>query len=246
MSFILSKILLVLIFPFTWVFALLVYAVITKKQKRKQMFLVITLATVYFFSAPFVVNIFSRIWDIDRQAPGAGTYSSIILLGGFVSRDEAGNGHFNWATDRFSKATMLLEEGKATHLLFTGGNADINPDGFTEASFVKTELKRLNIPDSSILLEDKARNTLENAAYSKVLLQKENLKPPYLLVTSAFHMRRALLIFKKAGMKVDPYPCNYLTKKGVSYDDFLPNVGSFMQWNLYIKEVIGYVVAWFK
>lgn len=246
MSFILSKILLILVFPFTWVFAFLVYAVVTKKQKRKQMFLIFTLATLYFFSIPFAVNIFSRMWDIDRKTPGSGIYSSIILLGGFVSEDEEGNGYFNWATDRFSKATNLLAAGKATHLLFTGGNAGLKPDGFTEAAFVKTELKKLNFPDSSILLEDKARNTLENATYSKAMLQKANLKPPYLLVTSAFHMRRALLIFKKAGLRVDPFPCNYLTKKSVSYSDFLPNIESLLQWNIYIKEAIGYVVAWIK
>jgi uncharacterized SAM-binding protein YcdF (DUF218 family) len=246
MAFILSKLLLILILPLTWIFGSLLYAVITKQQKRKQRMLVVTIIILYLFSNSFLVNILARTWDINPYKADTKTYSSIILLGGFVSEDAEANGFFNWTVDRFTQATRLLKAGKASHLLFTGGNADINPDGFTEAAFVKTELKLLNIPDSIIILEDRARNTIENAAFSKPLLQKVNLNPPYLLVTSAFHMRRALLIFKKAGIPVVAYPCNYTTTQKVSFKDFIPSADALSQWGLYIKEVAGYLFAWFK
>lgn len=247
MFFILSKLLLVLILPLTWVLALLGYAVFTKNHKRKQKTLIISVILFCFFGDQFTASIMANIWDIAPYKPSAKTYSAVILLGGFVSEDQNGDGHFNAATDRFTTATNLLAGGTAKHLLFSGGNADINPGKFNEAAFVGAELKKLHIADSLILLDSKARNTAENALYSKALLQKANLKPPYLLVTSAYHMRRAMLIYKKAGLDVVPYPCHYITRAGtVLPTDVIPGAEAFGIWSTYFKEMAGYVVACIK
>jgi len=167
-----------------------------------------------------------------------------VLLGGFVTEDESGQGYFNWAANRYTQATKLLANHTASHLLFSGGNSDINPDGFIEANFVKAELKKQGFADSLILLDGKARNTAENAIFAGQLLKQVDLKPPYLMVTSAFHMRRAMLIFKKAGINVVPYTSNNRVPIGNIYlKDFLPDVDAATRWNLYIKEMVGYVVA---
>ncbi|MBL4678124.1 MAG: YdcF family protein [Mucilaginibacter sp.] len=170
-------------------------------------------------------------------------YSAIILLGGFVSEDEKGNGFFNDASIRYFTAVRLLKVGKAGRIIFTGGNGNLHPDKFKEADFVKTRLKEAGVPDSLVLLEDNARNTEENAKFSKVILQRRDLKAPYLLVTSDYHMRRAALIFKRQGLNVVPHPCDNLKTKIFEMEDIIPNIEAIMQWNVYIKEVIGYVVA---
>jgi uncharacterized SAM-binding protein YcdF (DUF218 family) len=117
------------------------------------------------------------------------------------------------------------------------------PDKFEEADWVKTQLKLFKIPDSCILIEDRSRNTLENAAFSKRILEKNHLSPPYLLVTSAFHMRRSLGIFRKQKMDVLAYPCNYMGgNEKTSVTDFIPDAGVFGGWNTYIKELTGTIV----
>ncbi|MBB5397264.1 YdcF family protein [Mucilaginibacter sp. AK015] len=247
MFFILSKVLLVFILPLTWVFALMLYALLTKKQRLKQRLLLTATILLYFFSNRFTITAFARLWDVEPYKHLNVKYSSAILLGGFVSRDSGGNPYFNWAADRYTKATGLLFTGAVSHLLFTGGYSDIYPDGFAEADFVKRELKKKNFADSLILLDRKARNTSENALFSKKLLDSAHLKPPYMLVTSAFHMRRARLIFKKAGIDVVPYPTNNLfDAKHLYLEDFLPSADALGKWNLYIKEFFGYLTVYFS
>jgi uncharacterized SAM-binding protein YcdF (DUF218 family) len=247
MFFILSKLLLVLISSLTWVFILLIMAVTTKAKVRKQRYLITGVVVFWLFGNQFTANLLASTWDIEPYRSQVTSYSAVIVLGGFVSEDADGKGHFNNAVDRFTQATRLVSDGRAKHLLFSGGTADFNPDKFSEAQFVKGELKKLGFADSLVLLDGKARNTFENAAYSKVLLQKANLKPPYLLVTSAYHMRRAMLIFKKAGLNVIPYPCDYIVPHGtVMPTYFVPGTEAFGMFNLYLKEMVGYIVAALK
>lgn len=248
MYFILSKVLYILILPFLWVFAMLVYAIFTKNQKRARKLLIISVVVLYIFGNPLLMRFYSNAWDVEAYNPGNAKFSSIILLGGFVSEGANGSGFFNNSADRYTEAVKLLKNGTASHLLFTGGNGNLNPSGFREGVFVQSELRKLNIPDTAVLIESNARNTFENAAFSKALLQKTTLKPPYLLVTSAFHMRRAQLIFKKAGIPVVAYPCDYYkTNRGaISFWDLLPDTVTYGTWNTYIKELIGYIVAQLK
>jgi uncharacterized SAM-binding protein YcdF (DUF218 family) len=79
------------------------------------------------------------------------------------------------------------------------------------------------------------------------VLQQNHLQPPYVLVTSAFHMRRAMGIFKAEQLDITPYPCNYVAG-GNSFviGDLVPDGGTFGTWNLYVKEVIGTMVNHLK
>lgn len=246
MYFILSKVLLVIIQPFTWMAVLLIWATITKNNKKKQRLLYTTCAWVYFFANGLVINLFARAWDYPpNKHPGKG-YSSAILLGGFISEDEDGNGVFNGASDRFIQATRLLANGTVKNLLFTGGNGSLNPSKFREGAFVKGELLKMGFPDSTLLIDSLARNTFENAANSKKLLKQSGLKPPYLLVTSAFHMRRAMLIYKREGINVIPYPSHYIAGRHISIENLIPAIENFGTWNTYTKEIVGYIVTLIK
>ncbi len=95
-------------------------------------------------------------------------------------------------------------------LVFTGGSADIGNKGLTEAPTARALWESLGIPANQIVLENKSRNTWENALFTKALV---NPKPGeiWLLVTSAWHMPRSMGIFRKVGFKVTPYPVDYRT-----------------------------------
>ncbi len=244
MYFILSKVLLFILSPFLWVCALLLFAFFTKNSKRKKRLFIISLVVLYVFSCPALLNMIARAWGVSNTLPKVTkTYSCAIVLGGFSSYDENENGFFNGAADRFIQGVLLLSKGNAKHLLVTGGNGNLVQGHFREGAWVKTQLNDLKIADSSILIESKSRNTIENAVFSKLILQKAHLQPPYLLVTSDFHMRRALMIFKKAGYNVDPYPCNFGAElSSFNFNDLLPDGGVFDGWTTYLKEIVGYIV----
>jgi uncharacterized SAM-binding protein YcdF (DUF218 family) len=106
---------------------------------------------------------------------------------------------------------------------------------------VKGELLAFGVPDSIIFIEDKSNNTKENALNSKIILDSVGLRPPYLLITSAFHMPRAELLFKKSGVPVDPFPCNYTAGMGSStLADLIPKPSVMLGWDGYLKEAVGY------
>ncbi|MDB5030144.1 YdcF family protein [Mucilaginibacter sp.] len=248
MYFIFSKILLFLILPIYWIIILLVIALVSKERKRKRKFLIAAVIVFYLFSNPLLLNTFQRIWDVRATTINKATkYSCVIVLGGFSSSGGQDGGHFNTAADRFIQGIKLLATKQASHILISGGNGNLLPGGFREAAWVKTQLTELNIPDSLILIENNSKNTIENAKFSKMLLSQTHLPPPYLLVTSAFHMRRSLMIFKKAGIDVVPYPCNFFgTNNHFVVSDFIPDSATLFNWESYTKEVVGYAVNYFK
>ena len=248
MFFIFSKLLLIFIMPFTWAMFLLVTALVSKKPKLKRRLLLSSVILLLVFSDPFLFNQFAKTWDI-KPVPlkNKQRLSCAIVLGGFSGEDAYGNGFFNGAADRFIQGIELLNTGRVSHILITSGNGNLIHDSFEEADWAKTQLLLMKVPDTCILIENRSRNTIENAAFSKPVLEKSGLKPPYLLVTSAFHMRRSLGIFKKAKIDVIPYPCNYLGESDkLSLADFVPDSGIFAGWNLYIKEFVGTVVNYVR
>lgn len=246
MFFILSKLLVIFILPATWIFIALLGALVFRKQSHKRRCVITAFSLLLIFTNPFLLNQFARYWDIEQNTDN-NRYSCAIVLGGFVSEDERAEGYFNGSADRFIQALKLAISQKASTLLFTGGNGNLKPSGFREAKWLSAEIKSYNIPDSAVLFESQSRNTLENAAFSKKIIEQRNLAPPYLLVTSAFHMRRSLLTFRKAGLEVVPYSCNYIAgRERVSPSSFTPDARILSTWNFYIKEVLGYVAYYFR
>ena len=248
MFFFFSKILEFFIYPFSWIIILAVAALLVKKPLLKKKLFVSAAIVLFIFSEPVVINQFAKLWDIQPvPLKKKGAYSCAIVLGGFSSELANGGYYFNGSADRFIQALKLFQTGRVTHILITGGNGSLLPDSFRESDWVKTQLQEFKVPDSCILIEDKSRNTLENASFTKPILDSAHLQQPYLLITSAYHMRRSVQIFKKSKIDIIPYPTNYLTSDGyLGVDDFLPDPSALEIWNIYMKEVIGTVVNFLR
>jgi uncharacterized SAM-binding protein YcdF (DUF218 family) len=148
-------------------------------------------------------------WDATRGAP-----DGIIVLGGAISpdvsaaRDEVA---LNEAAERLTVVVELARRYPAARILFSGGSGALIYDEGAEATFALRVLEDLGVPRARIILEDRSRNTVENALLSKTLAQP---KPGerWLLVTSAHHMPRAIGVFRKAGFAVEPYPVDWRTR----------------------------------
>jgi uncharacterized SAM-binding protein YcdF (DUF218 family) len=248
MYFLLSKLLLFLIFPINWIIVLLLIAIFTKRRKLRKWATISGIVLLVIFSNTWLCNWFAHTWEWPAtNLPENAHYSCAIVLGGFVSQINDKDGRFNHASDRFIEGVRLVATGKASHILISGGNGNFNPGQFSEGEWVRGQLKQLHFADSTILIEGKSRNTLENAKYSAALLKQSGLKPPYLLVTSGYHMRRAMHIFKNAGVNVEAYPCDFISGDvgRPGFADMIPNFEALTWWNTTIKEEWGYLVNYF-
>ncbi len=104
----------------------------------------------------------------------------------------------------------LAREHPDAKIVFTGGSGRFF-GGASEADFVARLFESFGVARHRIVLENKARNTIENATLTKALV---NPKPQerWLLVTSAHHMPRSVGIFRKAGFPVEAHPVDFRTR----------------------------------
>ena len=244
MIFILSKILLFLIKPFFWFCVLLIVAAFVKQEKTRKKLLLAAIAVLLFFSNTFLagkaVNLYEPKYPTEKKH-----YDVAIVLGGFSGLNKRNNEiQFNWASDRLFQTISLYRQGRIKQILISSGNASLINNEVKEADLVKKFLQESCIPDSAILIENQSRNTVENAKFSATLIKKTMPNARVLVVTSAWHIPRAKVIFSKVfGNQIDYLPTNYIGQTDYSLEDFIiPNPGAFGTWDLLFKEWIGLLV----
>jgi uncharacterized SAM-binding protein YcdF (DUF218 family) len=242
----LSSILSFILSPFNWIVILLIAAFIFRKKSLKKLLIIVAICLFVVFGNSWLLNLYINKWQPKPVSINIlPTYTCGIVPGGFASPTENDSGYFNQSADRFIQAVKLYRLGKITHLLVSGGNGKTDDNHFREGAWVKTQLVQFGVPDSVIFVEDQSNNTQENAANSKRILDSLHLAPPYLLITSAFHLPRALLVFRKAGVAADPFPCNYTEGMGTfSFSDLIPLPSILPGWDRYLKETVGYY--WYR
>ena len=137
---------------------------------------------------------------------------------------------------------FYLAKEKNLPLIFTGGGKRKH----SEADSAKNDfllLEKLSNTKLQIYYEDKSLNTKQNAKFSVKLFEKLKLPKNIYLVTSAYHMKRAVIYFKNAGFKVNPKAVDFKVEKEYNFYDYLPNIKSFRNSYLAIHEYIGILVA---
>jgi uncharacterized SAM-binding protein YcdF (DUF218 family) len=179
-------------------------------------------------------------WDASHGAP-----DGIVVLGGGIDPDPSaahGEAVFSNSAGRIIAAAMLARRYPNSRILYSGGNANFLSDtSAKEADYAVQVLEGLGVARERLLIEPNSRNTFENAFYSKALAQP---KPGerWLLLTSAFHMPRAVGVFRKAGFAVEPYPVDWRLAGRNDLTRFsLSSEGGFSQTNLAVREWIGLI-----
>lgn len=109
-----------------------------------------------------------------------------------------------------------------------------------EAPIVKRFLTDLGVPDKKIIIEDKSRDTIENARYTAEICKRLGYKKP-LLVTSAYHIKRSILSFKRVNIDVIPFPANFKTWeiKKYRWESYLPDSSELEDSYTAMHEYIG-------
>jgi uncharacterized SAM-binding protein YcdF (DUF218 family) len=139
--------------------------------------------------------------------------TGIIVLGGAVDPDISqarGIPTLNADAERMTALVYLARQYPNARLAFTGGNGALVHGSMAEADVARQLFTELGADQSRIVYESQSRNTYENAVLLKALL-KPQPGQLWLLVTSAWHMPRAVGLFRRAGWSVLPYPVAYRT-----------------------------------
>ncbi len=145
--------------------------------------------------------------------PSSGVPDGIIVLGGAISPAISmarGVVALGDGAERITVATELARRYPNARIIFSGGTGSLF-GGAVEAPFAVKEFEALGIAPERITAEEQSRNTIENAVFSMLIAQP---KPGehWLLVTSAYHMPRAMAAFRAAGFPVEACPVNWHTR----------------------------------
>lgn len=170
--------------------------------------------------------------------------AGVIVLGGGIesglseARDQV---VVNDAGERPIYFADLARRYPGARLVFSGGSGSIN-GGVSEADIVSRQADAIGVPRTRMILENRSRNTRENAVFSANLVQPRPGER-WLLVTSAWHMPRAIGCFRQAGFTVDAFPVDYRTR---GRGDLVPFEGfaseGLLKLDLAVKEWIGLAV----
>ncbi len=150
-------------------------------------------------------------WD-----PAEGAPDGIIVLGGSIDPEVSqahGTPALNESAERLTAAVALARRYPTARLVFSGGDASLLFRHASEADFALAFFEDLGVPRERVLLEGRARNTVENAAFTKQLV-KPQPGERWLLVTSGYHMPRAIGAFRAAAFPVEAYPVDWRTRGG--------------------------------
>ena len=249
MFFTLSKIIDFILLPISWIIALACLALFTKNSKWRKFASLSLLGILLIASNSLFVNTLFSAYEMPQTELRDHYPVAIILGGGMIRANQEDPTRMNVgeSADRFLQPALLYKQGKVDRILITGGNTSIGNlkiDQSNETAQVKRLLVALGIPNEKILTETLARNTHENAVNSKKMIDSLHLKGPFLLVTSAFHMRRSIACFTKIGINCTPYVVDSKKKDtdlGV-LECIIPSEKELYKLSYLLREIFGFLI----
>lgn len=252
----LSKLLPNFVYPLGLVCILIILALILfRKPAWQRLVLVLALVVIWLGSTRWIAlgMVRSLEWRYlpMTQMPSA---DAIVLLGGGTESAEYPRQtvELNSSGDRVLYAAWLYKQGKAPHILLSGGLIEWLDTGSTPAEDMAVILDMMGVPKEAIWLESTSRNTYENAVNSRKFLNEKGINR-IILVTSALHMPRSVDLFKHQGFDVIPAPTDYsvtqaawqrLTDPNLATQllNLMPNIDNLSSVTRALKEYLGMLV----
>ncbi len=236
----LNKILPILVLPLGFTLLCLLAGLVF----RKRLLLWYAALVLWAFSMPVVSNGLMRFVEggtVRIPVSGVGKADALVVLSGMIRQvDGAPLGEWGDAVDRFEAGIDLFKAGKAPVIVFTRGQMPWQPDAVPEGELLAKRAVLLGVPNAAIRLTVKVGNTAEEAVAARKLLGD---RKKIILVTSAFHTRRALLLFEQAGFEVQPFRVDYQVDdtSDLTVLRFLPSAEALSQSEKALREMLGWL-----
>jgi len=176
--------------------------------------------------------------------PSQGPPDGIVVLGGAIAPALSiarGAVALNESAERITATAELARRYPNARIVFSGGTGSLF-DAPIEAPIAVKEFEALGVAHDRITAEEQSRDTIENAVFSRLIAQP---KPGehWLLVTSAFHMPRAVAAFRAAGFPVEAYPVDWRTRGPIdATKPFTSLTGGLSMTDYAVHEWVGLLV----
>lgn len=247
MPFLLKKILSDLLLPLPITLILLIVGFIillwTRARKRGIIFVSVGLLVLILFSINPVAS--NLILALEKQYQPLQTMPTgvkyIVVLGGGNggSKKYPPNTQLSSASlSRLIEAIRLYRQNPNSILVLSGGRVF---GSRANATIMNNTAVALGIQRDRMKIEVGSQDTIEEAKHLKPLIKDQK----FILVTSAYHMPRAVEIFKKKGMQPIPAPTQFLSKHyQYSIKYYFPSVVNLIHSDIALHEYMG--IAWLK
>ena len=202
------------------------------------------------FSIGFVADLLWKLVEYPWQRideNDAPTADAIIVLSGGGRPQAPGKSNiYEWGDpDRYFAGISLFQKRKAPKLFFTGGTTPYTRELKDEGTLYKEHAISLGIPSYAISTTSKVLNTAQEAIEIRRNLNQINSSSKILLVTSAFHMKRAKRLFERQGFLVYPFPVDFKTSKISRWQSpyqWIPNSSSLDRSSSALRELLGRII----
>ncbi len=219
---------------------------------RKRLLIWYAALLLWAFSMPVVSDGLMRFVEggsVRISVSAVDNADAIVVLSGMIRQvDGAPLGEWGDAVDRFEAGIDLFKAGKAPVIVFTRGQLPWQQDAVPEGELLERRAVRLGIPQRVIRLTEKVGNTADEAVAVEKLLGVGKGKKKIILVTSAYHARRAVLLFEQEGFDVVPFRVDYQVENnsGLTVLRFLPSAEALAQSEKALREMIGWFFYWVR
>ncbi len=181
---------------------------------------------------------------LERQfpvpAPEVRAQAAVVLAGTVdLARSSLERVEFYDRPERIIEGARLVREGRARWLVISGGSGDPFLPEATEAEFLAAFARQLGVDPAAVILQKQSRTTHEDAQLTARLLRDRGIER-FFLVTSAFHLPRAVGCFRQAGLEPIPFPVDYrATPSRVTPLHYLPQAWALELSTLAVHEYLG-------
>ena len=248
MFFLFSKLLDLVLLPTVWMLALLLAALVARQPRRQRQWVVAAAVLALLTTNPALTNEALLAWETPAVPLSAlpAHSDAAVLLTGITDVDTSPHDrvYLNAGADRLTNALWLYKAGRVRRIIISGGSGAVRKKAHTEAADLATLLRLAGVPNSAILQEDSSRNTRENALYTKRLLGRYPGIRSLVLVTSAFHQRRALGCFRKVGLQPVVFSAGFRSTDRRATPEYwaVPSPVALGNISLLIHEMTGWLV----
>lgn len=218
------------------------------KQKRWRRACLISCAVVFIVFTNCLLGDYVKYQTVKKYSglviDSSRHYKVAIVMGGFASMNKR-TGQMRYTedcADRLWEAVRLWKKGQVGAILITGDPTSfVQEDGSSTEELFINYMEELGIPRTAFILEQRSRNTRENAMFTKEILDTRQITDKEcLLITSATHMKRSLKCFAKVGVYPDYLPVNtYDPPANINHRAFYPDWKAAVEWQELLNEWIG-------